>query len=386
MDKKKVVVLGSTGSIGESTLKVIRHLVGQFELVGIAAGRRWQETAAQAAEFNCKYACIQSKDHFQDFQSELPQDCEALQGQEGLIKMVTDPEVDFVLCAIVGTDGLLPVLEAIRHKKTIGLASKEILVMAGELVMAEAKKYGVDIIPVDSEHNAIFQCLQGDDTKDIRRLLVTCSGGPFLRTPKEDFKNITLERALKHPTWNMGPKITIDSATLMNKSLEVIEAKYLFDVDIRNVEAVIHPQSIVHSMVEFVDGSILAQLSEPDMVFPIQYALTFPKRYPGSLKPLDFTAGLDLRFESPDHERFPSLKMAEEAVLRGGTTPAIFNAANEVAVDAFVNGKIHFTQIWDVIRAALKQHQTISNPSLEQIIAADQDIRQYCREIILQGL
>lgn len=386
MGKKKVVVLGSTGSIGQSTLKVLRHLPEQFELVGLAAGSRWQEAAEQAAEFSCKYASIQVEASYSDFKKAVPSGCEALLGQEGLIKMVTDSEVDFVLCAIVGTDGLLPVLEAIRCGKTIGLASKEILVMAGELVMSEAKKYGVDIIPVDSEHNAIFQCLQGDDSKDIRRLLVTCSGGPFLRTPKEDFPNVTLEKALKHPTWDMGPKITIDSATLMNKSLEVIEAKYLFDVDIRNVEAVIHPQSIVHSMVEFVDGSILAQLSEPDMVFPIQYALTFPKRYPGSLKPLDFSQGLDLRFESPDHERFPSLKMAEEAVLRGGTTPAIFNAANEVAVDAFVKGQIHFVQIWDVIRAALEQHQTISNPSLEQIIAADQAIRQFCRESIVRGL
>ena len=231
-----------------------------------------------------------------------------------------------------------------------------------------------------------FQCLQGDDSKDIRRLLVTCSGGPFLRTPKEDFPNITLEKALKHPTWDMGPKITIDSATLMNKSLEVIEAKYLFDVDIRNVEAVIHPQSIVHSMVEFVDGSILAQLSEPDMVFPIQYALTFPKRYPGSLQPLDFTKGLDLRFESPDHERFPSLKMAEEAVLRGGTTPAIFNAANEVAVDAFVKGQIHFTEIWDTIRAALAEHNTVTSPSLDQIINEDQVIREFCRSLVAKGL
>ena len=382
---KNIVILGSTGSIGESTCKVVRHLEGQFKVIGVAGGSRWQKVAEQAVEFDVRYASIQNQDSFDSFREALPDSCQALQGIEGMERMVTDPKVDFVLCGVVGTASLKPVLAAIRAGKDIGLASKEILVMAGEIVMAEAKKYGVNIIPVDSEHNAIFQCLEGQQTKDVKRLLVTCSGGPFRQTPYEEFKDITVAKALKHPTWTMGRKITIDSATLMNKSLEVIEAKWLFDVDIDQVEVVVHPQSIVHSMVEYVDGSILSQMSEPDMVFPIQFAMCYPERQKGSLKPLDFSQLMTLTFESPDHERFPSLKMARQAVLEGGTMPAVFNAANEIAVEAFLNEKITFLNIWDVIRSAMDHHQTIKKATLDEIIDADTAIRLYCQELISTG-
>jgi 1-deoxy-D-xylulose-5-phosphate reductoisomerase len=288
-----------------------------------------------------------------------------------MIEMCTDPDVDMVLCGIVGTAGLAPVLAAIKAGKDIGLASKEILVMAGELVMAEVKKHQVKMIPVDSEHNAIFQCLDGQATKEYRRILLTCSGGPFLRTPLNEFSQITRAKALKHPTWDMGPKITIDSATLMNKSLEFIEAAWLFDAQVDQIEVVIHPQSIVHSMVEFNDGSTLAQLSNPDMVFPIQYALTYPQRYPSSVTPMDFASGLNLSFEGPDHQRFPSITMAREVLLRGGTAPAVFNAANEVAVAAFLAGDCQFLSIWDIISHTLETHDFIAHPNLEQIISTD---------------
>lgn len=383
--KKNIVILGCTGSIGDSSLKVIRHLSDSFNVVGIAGGSRFEKVAAIAKETNCKYASIADAENLEKFKTLLPPSCEALTGEEGMVKMCTSPEVDFVLCGIVGTAGLAPVLEAIRAGKDIGLASKEILVMAGELVMEEVAKTGVKLIPVDSEHNAIFQCLDGKEDKSFRRILLTCSGGPFLRKAKSEFSSVTRKEALKHPTWDMGPKITIDSATLMNKSLEVIEAAWLFGADIDQVEVVIHPQSIIHSMVEFNDGSVLAQLSNPDMVFPIQYALTYPQRYEGSLKPMDFTQALSLDFEGPDHDRFPSILMAKEVFRKGGTAPAVFNAANEVAVAAFLEGKLNFSKIWDLIRGVLEKHNFTKKPNLSQIIAADAEARQIASEIVAQA-
>ena len=380
--KKNIVILGCTGSIGDSSLKVIRHLKDSFNVVGVAGGTRFQKVAEIAAELNCQYASIAEEKNFAEFKNQLPANCEALLGEEGMIKMCTDPQVDFVLCGIVGTAGLAPVLEAIKSGKDIGLASKEILVMAGELVMAEVEKTKVKLIPVDSEHNAIFQCLDGKDDQSYRRILLTCSGGPFLKKPQSEFKSVSVKEALNHPTWDMGPKITIDSATLMNKSLEVIEAAWLFGADIDQVEVVIHPQSIIHSMVEFNDGSILAQLSSPDMAFPIQYALTYPNRYEGSMQPLDFTKGLSLDFEAPDHDRFPSIKMAKDAFRKGGTAPAVFNAANEVAVEAFLNGELPFVSIWEVIQSSVDQHKHIKKPSLEEIIRADAEARVIAENII----
>ena len=382
--KKNIVILGCTGSIGDSSLKVFRHLKDSFNVIGVAGGKRFEKVAEVASETKCKYASIAEPENLEKFSSLLPKGCEALVGQEGMIKMCTDPEVDLVLCGIVGTAGLAPVLEAIRAGKDIGLASKEILVMAGELVMDEVARTGVKLIPVDSEHNAIFQCLDGKDDKSFRRILLTCSGGPFLRKLKEAFSSVTIKEALNHPTWDMGPKITVDSATLMNKSLEVIEAAWLFGADIDQVEVVIHPQSIVHSMVEFKDGSVLAQLSNPDMVFPIQYALTYPERYESSLQPMDFTKALSLDFESPDHERFPSIKMAKDSFRRGGTAPAVFNAANEVAVAAFLAGSLKFSRIWDVIQKTLDKHSFERQPDLGRIIEADSEARIIAEEIISQ--
>jgi 1-deoxy-D-xylulose-5-phosphate reductoisomerase len=292
-------------------------------------------------------------------------------GPEGLIELATLPSADIVLIAIVGTAGLQPALAAIRAGKDIAVASKEILVMAGETVMAEAKRHGVRVLAVDSEHSAIFQCLDGKPADSVRRLWLTASGGPFRATAKEEFRNITVERALKHPSWVMGRKITIDSATLFNKGLEMIEARWLFDMPMAKVNVVVHPQSVIHSMVEFVDGSIIAQLSTPDMCLPIQYALTYPKRVASGRVETNFAKIGTLTFEEPDRDRFPALDMAREAGDVGGTMPAVLNAANEVAVEAFCNGKIGFLQISEVVRRTMSRHQVVNHPKLEEILAAD---------------
>jgi 1-deoxy-D-xylulose-5-phosphate reductoisomerase len=292
-------------------------------------------------------------------------------GTEGLVKLATMPSADIVLIAIVGTAGLEPALAAIRAGKDIAVASKEILVMAGEIVMSEARKHGVRVLAVDSEHSAIFQCLDGKPGASVRKLWLTASGGPFRNMPKEEFGNITVERALKHPSWVMGRKITIDSATLFNKGLEMIEARWLFDVEMARVKVVVHPQSVVHSMVEFVDGSIIAQLSTPDMCLPIQYALTYPDRAPSARVQTDFAKLGSLTFEEPDTERFPSLDLARRAGEIGGTLPAALNAANEVAVEAFVNGKISFPQITETVRRTMDRHKIVAHPILAQILEAD---------------
>jgi 1-deoxy-D-xylulose-5-phosphate reductoisomerase len=306
-------------------------------------------------------------------------------GNEGLLKLATLPEADIVLIAIVGTAGLQPALAAIRAGKDIAVASKEILVMAGEIVMAEARKHGVKVLAVDSEHSAIFQCLDGKPSTSVRQLLLTASGGPFRDKnlwPKEKFSEITVERALKHPSWVMGRKVTLDSATLFNKGLEMIEARWLFDIEMARVGVVVHPQSIVHSMVEFVDGSLLAQLSTPDMCLPIQYALTYPARAGSDRVQTNFPKIGTLTFEEPDVERFPAIVLARRAGEIGGTLPAVLNAANEIAVEAFVNRKINFPQITETVRATMDVHQLVNHPTLEQIMAADAWARQaasvYC--------
>jgi 1-deoxy-D-xylulose-5-phosphate reductoisomerase len=302
-----------------------------------------------------------------------------LTGERGLVELATMPEADIVLVAIVGTAGLEPALAAIRAGKDLAVASKEILVMAGELVMSEARKHGVKVLPVDSEHSAIFQCLEGRQPEDVKRLILTASGGPFRQTPREQFQHITVAQALKHPSWNMGQKITIDSATLFNKGLEMIEARWLFDIEIDRVDVVVHPQSVVHSMVEFMDGSILAQLSTPDMRYPIQYALVGPRRLSNSMPPTDFAKIGTLTFENPDPQKFPSLRLAHEAGRAGGTMPAVFNAANEVAVARFVAGQIGFTQIFDTVEKVMVAHHKgghagstwVANPTLDVILEAD---------------
>lgn len=368
---KNVVLLGSTGSIGTSTIKVAEDLPDRIRLVGLAAGNNLDLLLAQSRKHQPEAISITDPTKAQELRNVLGNAANVSSGPDGLVKLATLPSADIVLIAIVGTAGLRPALAAIRAGKDIAVASKEILVMAGEIVMSEARKQGVRVLAVDSEHSAIFQCLDGKPPDSVRKLWLTASGGPFRTTPKEEFPNITVERALKHPSWVMGRKITIDSATLFNKGLEMIEARWLFDIEMGRVAVVVHPQSVVHSMVEFVDGSMLAQLSTPDMCLPIQYALTYPDRAPSARVQTNLAKLGSLTFEEPDPERFPALQLARKAGEIGGTLPAVLNAANEVAVDAFVNRRINFPQISETVRRTMDQHNVVSHPTLEQILEAD---------------
>jgi 1-deoxy-D-xylulose-5-phosphate reductoisomerase len=333
---KNVVLLGSTGSIGTSTIKVADDLPDRIRLVGLAAGNNLELLRAQALKHRPLAVSLTDAAKARELERSLKNGTRVLSGCEGLIELATLPEADIVLIAIVGTAGLHPALAAIRAGKDIAVASKEILVMAGEIVMNEARRYGVRVLAVDSEHSAIFQCLDGKPPDSVRSLWLTASGGPFRETPKAEFGTITVERALKHPSWVMGTKITIDSATLFNKGLEMIEARWLFDIGMERVRVVVHPQSVVHSMVEFCDGSILAQLSTPDMCLPIQYALTYPERLPSDRVRTNLASLGSLTLEEPDTERFPSLELARRAGDEGGTLPAVLNAATVVEVEAFV--------------------------------------------------
>jgi 1-deoxy-D-xylulose-5-phosphate reductoisomerase len=378
--RKRVVILGSTGSIGESALKVARDLSDRMEIVGLAAGRSAQALLRQAREFKPRAVALYDTTEIDSIRGQLPTGTACHGGAEGLIKLATLAEADMVLVSIVGTAGLAPALAAIRANKELAVASKEILVMAGEEVTREAALHQVPILPVDSEHNAIFQCLVGEPARHIRRLILTASGGPFRQTPAADLAKVRPEQALKHPTWNMGRKITIDSATLFNKGLEMIEARWLFGVPMEQVDVVVHPQSIVHSLVEFVDGSQLAQLSHSDMCFPIQYAVTYPDRLPNRLKPLDLAQVGSLHFEAPDPARFPALRLAREAGTKGGTLPAVMNAANEIAVPAFLDGQILFPAIWETVEAVMRRHGNIVHPHLDQIIHADAWARAAAQE------
>jgi len=366
-----VVLLGSTGSIGTSTIKVAEDLPEHIRLVGLAAGNNVDLLLEQAGKHRPEAISVADPAKAKMLKEGLGKATQIYSGAEGLLKLATLPAADIVLIAIVGTAGLQPALAAIRAGKNIAVASKEILVMAGEIVMAEAKRHGVRVLAVDSEHSAIFQCLEGKPAASVRRLWLTASGGPFRTTPKSEFQGITVERALKHPSWVMGRKITIDSATLFNKGLEMIEARWLFEVEMPRVSVVVHPQSVVHSMVEFIDGSMIAQLSTPDMCLPIQYALTYPQRMSSCRVETNLAKIANLTFEDPDMDRFPSLNLARHAGEVGGTLPAVLNAANEVAVEAFCNQKIGFAQISEVVAGAMERHRTVEHPTLEQILAAD---------------
>src|SRR5438477_5494397 len=368
---KNVVLLGSTGSIGSSAIKVAEDLPDRIRLIGLAAGVNAELLAKQTLKHRPEAISVTDPAKAKMLKERLGTATQIYSGAEGLLKLATLPAADIVLIAIVGTAGLQPALAAIRAGKNIAVASKEILVMAGEVVMAEAKRHGVRVLAVDSEHSAIFQCLEGKPAQSVRRLWLTASGGPFRTTPKSEFQGITVERALKHPSWVMGRKITIDSATLFNKGLEMIEARWLFDVEMPRVSVVVHPQSVVHSMVEFIDGSIIAQLSTPDMCLPIQYALTYPQRAASARVQTNLAKIASLTFEDPDMDRFPSLNLARRAGEVGGTLPAVLNAANEVAVEAFCNRKFGFAQISEVVAGAMERHRTVEHPSLEQILAAD---------------
>jgi 1-deoxy-D-xylulose-5-phosphate reductoisomerase len=374
--RKRVVILGATGSIGESALKVARDIPERMEIVGLAANSNAEKLAAAANETRAQSVCLVDETRIDILARELEYKPRILGGQEGLLETARLTNADMVLVAIVGTGGLRPALAAIEAGKDLAVASKEILVMAGEIVTRKARENGINVLPVDSEHNAIFQCLEGKDSLDVRRIILTASGGPFREMPRKDFDSITPEQALKHPTWNMGPKITIDSATLFNKGLEMIEAHWLFGVEMKRVEVVIHPQSIVHSMVEFADGSTLAQLSYSNMCFPIQYAVTWPDRVPNTLPPLDFSKLSRLEFFIPRYDDFPALNLARGAGETGGTLPAVMNAANEVAVAGFLDRQLRFPDIWRIVEEVMNRHTSVAHPDLDAILQADQWARK----------
>lgn len=385
--KRRVVILGSTGSIGTSALKVAREIPERMEVVGLAAHSSVEKLAEQAREFGVRHVCIYDANKRAALAELLPPGVQVYVGEEGLCELASLDEADMALISIIGTAGLRPTLQAIECGKDLAIASKEILVMAGEVVMSRAEAKGIQVLPVDSEHNAIFQCLRANDggAEAVRRLILTASGGPFLRTPREELPHVTLEQALRHPTWKMGRKITIDSATLFNKGLEMIEARWLFGIPMERVDVVVHPQSIVHSMVEYRDGSLLAQLSSSDMCFPIQYAVTYPERVPNKLHRLDFASMLDLHFEAPRWEDFPALRLAREAGIAGGTAPAMYNAANEVAVQAFIAGRLHFSGIWETVEKTFSLLSPRAyNGELPIILEDDARARETASKIIQQ--
>ena len=381
---KKISILGSTGSIGTQTLDVVRANRDKFEVVAISANSSINLLLEQIKEFKPKYVAVYNEASAKVLKEMIPSDIniEVLSGMEGLVAISSLDEIDVLLTAIVGMIGLVPTLEAIKKGKTIALANKETLVTAGQLVMEEAKKNNVKILPVDSEHSAIFQCLNGENNKEIESLILTASGGPFRGKTKSQLLNVTKNEALKHPNWSMGRKISIDSSTLMNKGLEVIEAKWLFDVNTDKIDVVVHPQSIIHSMVQFVDSSIIAQMGCPDMKLPIQYALTYPDRILNDFERLDFSKLTSLTFEKPDLETFPCLKLAYDSLIMGGTYSAVLNAANEVLVNEFLEDKIGFYDIPYYIEKTLDAHKSISKPSLEEILHIDKWSRDFVKECI----
>jgi len=367
--KRRVVILGATGSIGESAMRVARAMPERIEIVGLSGHHNSERLLELGREFPQAAVCAGDEAAAATLSQSLGRP--VLHGGEGLLALAGLPEADLVLIAIVGTAGLKPALHALENDKDLAVASKEILVMAGELVMATAERMGGRVLPVDSEHNAIFQCLEGQDPSTVKRLILTCSGGPFRKAAAADLASVTPEQALRHPTWSMGRKISIDSATLFNKGLEMIEAKWLFGMPMDRVDVIVHPQSIVHSMVEFLDGSVLAQLGSTDMALPIQYALTYPERLTGPCAPLNLTAVGKLEFEEPRTDLFPALDLARRAGTAGGTLPAVLNAANEAAVDAFLAGRLSFPGIWESVARAMDVVPFVEHPTLDQLIEAD---------------
>lgn len=381
---KKISILGSTGSIGIQAINVIRNIGKNFKIVGLSSNSNISELKKQIKEFKPLVAAIWDE----NLAVELIRWCKnnkiktkIYTGVDGLMTVASVKDADLVLSSVVGAVGLIPLLEAIKNKKDIALANKEALIIAGDIIKREADKNKVKIIPVDSEHSAIFQCLKNEQEDNIKRLILTASGGPFYRA-KELRHDLSVEEALDHPTWKMGPKITIDSATLMNKGLEAIEAHYFFNTPLDKIDILIHPQSIVHSLVEFIDGSVIAQLSNPDMRLPIQYAVTYPKRYESNVKTLNLAGLKRLEFDHPDFRKFPCLKLALEAGKTGGTMTTVMNAANEIAVNSFLNKKIYFGQIPQIISKIMEKHKLIRKPQLEDILYADEWARKNTLEAI----
>lgn len=372
---KSLSIIGSTGSIGVNTLKVVSHLEGQFRVIALAAHSNLEKILPQIDQFHPKCVALYDSAKAAELRKLRP-GLEVLEGMEGICAVAAHPDVDLTVSAMTGTLGLLPTLSAIDAGKTVALANKEALVSGGSLVMDLAKKRGVKILPVDSEHAAIFQCLEGESRDNIRRLVLTSSGGPFRQLSREQLEHVTLEDALKHPTWTMGPKVTIDSSTLMNKGLEVIEAYWLFGVSIDQIDVVVHPQSIIHSLVEYIDGSMIAQMSEPTMIIPIQYALTYPDRKKGMLPPYDFLKNSQLTFSSPDYEKFKCLKIAFDAIRQGGSYPCYMNAANEVLVGRFLKKEIRWTEIGDLLEKLMSEHKAQKIVDVEQILEIDAAARR----------
>jgi 1-deoxy-D-xylulose-5-phosphate reductoisomerase len=377
---RNIALLGSTGSIGQHTLEVVRHLVPRPRITYLTANRNLDLLRRQIQEFHPRGVVVGDPARAAMLREELDGAVEVLTGEDGLVEVVGRRDVDLVLSSLVGFAGLRPTLRAIEAGKDIALANKETLVVGGEIIMEAVRAHGVQLLPVDSEHSAILQCLQGEDISTVSRLLLTASGGPFLHTDRARFASITRKEALAHPTWKMGSKITIDSATLMNKGLEVIEARWLFGIPRTGIEVVIHPQSIIHSMVEFADGSIKAQLGIPDMKIPIHYALVYPERPAAPFRRLDFAALKQLTFFAPDLEKFRCLALAFQALEAGGTVPAVLNAANEVAVELFLEERIPFSAIPELIEDALAAHSSISHPALEDLVRADREGREMVRQ------
>ena len=371
---KKIAILGSTGSIGTQTLEVVREN-NDIEVLALAAGNNIKLLEAQIREFRPRLAAVWTEEKAKELRENVKDlDVKIVSGMDGLIEVSVIEESEILVTAILGMIGIRPTIEAIKAGKDIALANKETLVTAGHIIMPLAKEYGVQILPVDSEHSAIFQSLQGSHRSELRKILLTASGGPFRGKTREELAHMKLEDALKHPTWSMGQKITIDSSTLVNKGLEVIEAKWLFDVEIDQVEVVVHPQSIIHSMVEYVDGAIIAELGTPDMKLPIQYAIYYPERryLPGER--VNFATLGQLTFEKPDTDTFTGLKLAFEAGRAGGSLPTVFNAANERAVSKFLNRKIGYLQITEIIEECMRNHKNIINPTVEEILATEQSV------------
>ena len=375
-EKKKVFILGSTGSIGVNTLDVIRLHPEKFEVEALTINKNSELLEAQIEEFNPKLIVIRDEETADKIWRRIPKSIEVLIGENGLIEATKKADYDILLSALVGFSGLEPTIEGIKRGKRIALANKETLVVAGEIITELSQKYNSEIIPVDSEHSAIFQCLVGEKHTEIKKLLLTASGGPFFRKSKEELKRVTVSEALNHPNWDMGNKVTIDSASMMNKGLELIEAHWLFNLPKEKIDVIIHPQSIIHSMVEFIDGSIKAQLSQPDMRLPIQYALTYPERLENDFTSTNLTDIEDLSFFKPDFSKFECLKLAFDVLEEGGTAPCILNAANEIAVARFLNNEISFLEIPDIIKKALNRIDRTEQPSVETIIECDSLTRE----------
>lgn len=380
---KQIAILGSTGSIGTQTLDVVRQHPEEFSVFALSAHRSLDLLIQQALEFNPAVVCIADESLYQPLREALSDfPIQVMAGEKAIAEMVTMPAIDDVVAAMVGYAGLRPTIEAIKANKTIALANKETLVVAGEIICRLAQRHKVSILPVDSEHSAIFQSLVGEDMASVEKLLLTASGGPFRNFTFEQMQHVTAAQALKHPNWEMGAKITIDSASMMNKGFEVIEARWLFDIPVDKIQVLVHPQSVVHSAVQFVDGSVKAQLGTPDMRMPIQYALTYPQRWQSDVPRLDLFATKQLTFEEPDIQRFPNLRLAYEAMAKGGNMPCILNAANEVVNLAFREGKCGFLQMSDVIEQTMATTNFIAQPTYEDYVQTDRLARQIAKERI----